>query len=438
MNRNEFNKSLLFYILGLTLTRSLIGCNLNVNNTTKSTKKVLIIGAGAAGIYAGYLLNKLKIDFRILEASSVHGGRVGKLVAFADYEIDSGAQWLHGTNNIIGDLVKKESIPVTLDDTPYSYYFENMVIKDLPVNPYIFDKQGLPDLSFEEYAESKGFNESYERIFDAIAGINGADKEEISSFWNYHESSKSTSGEGDFKFENTYFDVLDVFLARPISNKILYNAEVKLIDYSKDKVLVKTMDDTEFIADKILVTVPISILKANMIQFIPALPEKKINAFSKIGMGPGLKVFLKFKRQFYPDNLYGGNICAAYYNDSTGKKTNDHILIAFIMGKQAKVLCDLSDNEILKLILADLDSMLNQQATKNYKDFRVYNFAKMPFIQGAYSFSTSKMGNAREIAAESINNKLFFAGEAMNLNGNHQTVHGALESSKISIEEMFS
>ena len=48
------------------------------------------------------------------------------------------------------------------------------------------------------------------------------------------------------------------------------------------------------------------------------------------------------------------------------------------------------------------------------------------------------MGNAREIAAKSINNKLFFAGEAMNVNGNHQTVHGALESSKIAIEKMFS
>jgi monoamine oxidase len=435
MNRNDFNKTIFLYTLGLTLTPSLIGCSLNSKGVKKNS--VLILGAGAAGLYAGYLLNKLNVDFKILEASSIHGGRVGKIVGFADYDIDMGAQWLHGKQNIIGDYVLQHNIPITLDDTPYSYYFQNEIMANLPRDPFIFEERDLPDVTFKAFAEQKGFNQSYSRIFDAIAGINGADKEEISSFWNYFETSKSKSGEGDYKFENTYFDVLDMFLARPISNKILYNTEVKLIDYSNDEVSVKTKDDTEFIADKILVTVPISILKAKTIHFIPDLPEEKTIAFSKIGMGPGLKVFMKFKEQFYPDNIYGGNICAAFYNDSTGKKTKDNILIAFVMGNQAKTLCELNDDEIIKLLLADLDNMFSGLASVNYLNHVVINFKKKPFIRGAYSFSTQGMGNAREIAAESISKKLFFAGEAMNLNGNHQTVHGALESSKIAIEEMF-
>jgi hypothetical protein len=32
------------------------------------------------------------------------------------------------------------------------------------------------------------------------------------------------------------------------------------------------------------------------------------------------------------------------------------------------------------------------------------------------------------VASEPIDNKLFFAGEAMNLNGHHQTVFGAVET----------
>lgn len=436
MNRNDFNKTLFLYTLGLTLHRPLMNCSLNAKSAKKNN--VLIIGAGAAGLYAGYLLNKLNIDFKILEASSIHGGRVGKIVGFADYDIDIGAQWLHGKQNIIGDFVQQQNMPITLDDTPYSYYFENKVMDSLPRDPFIFEKGELPDLTFIEFADFKGFNQSYNQIFDAIAGINGADKGEISAFWNYYESSKSKTGDGDFKFENTYFDVLDTLFARSISEKIYYNKVVKLIDFSKDNVLVKTENDAEFIADKVLVTVPISILKAKSIQFIPALPEEKIIAFSKIGMGPGLKVFIKFREQFYPDNLYGGKICAAYYNDSTGKKTNNHILIAFVMGKQAKALCELNDDEILKLLLAELDVIFNGLATQNFLDYRIINFAKKPFIRGAYSFSTKGMGNAREVAARSVNNKLFFAGEAMNLNGSHQTVHGALESSKIAIKAMFS
>ncbi|MFK7921906.1 MAG: FAD-dependent oxidoreductase, partial [Bacteroidia bacterium] len=51
-----------------------------------------------------------------------------------------------------------------------------------------------------------------------------------------------------------------------------------------------------------------------------------------------------------------------------------------------------------------------------------------PFIRGAYSYSTVGIGKSRSIAAQSVDDKLFFAGEAMNLNGHHQTVHGAAET----------
>ena len=58
--------------------------------------KVLIVGAGAAGLYAGYILKSKGVDFEILEASSGYGGRLGKLTNFAKFPIDLGAQWLHG------------------------------------------------------------------------------------------------------------------------------------------------------------------------------------------------------------------------------------------------------------------------------------------------------------------------------------------------------
>ena len=38
------------------------------------------------------------------------------------------------------------------------------------------------------------------------------------------------------------------------------------------------------------------------------------------------------------------------------------------------------------------------------------------------------VGDARKIASQPINKKLYFAGEAMNTNGHHQTVHGAVET----------
>ena len=146
-------------------------------------------------------------------------------------------------------------------------------------------------------------------------------------------------------------------------------------------------------------------------------------------MGAGMKVFLKFSIQFYDDNVSGGKICAAYANEKIGKKGNDNVLLAFIMGEQAEYLTSLgSDAAITSKLLEELDTMYNNEASKSFMSSYVNNFTNKPFIEGAYSYSTINMGNAREKAAESIDNKLFFAGEAMNLNGHHQTVFGAAET----------
>ena len=53
---------------------------------------VIVIGAGAAGLTAAYTLAQHGIDVRVLEASSVYGGRVKKMEHFADFPIDLGAE----------------------------------------------------------------------------------------------------------------------------------------------------------------------------------------------------------------------------------------------------------------------------------------------------------------------------------------------------------
>ncbi|MGI9641352.1 MAG: NAD(P)-binding protein [Acidimicrobiia bacterium] len=57
--------------------------------------KILIIGAGAAGITAVHLLAEHDVDFEIIEAGRTYGGRVRKVEGFADFPIDVGAEWIH-------------------------------------------------------------------------------------------------------------------------------------------------------------------------------------------------------------------------------------------------------------------------------------------------------------------------------------------------------
>jgi lysine-specific histone demethylase 1B len=99
------------------------------------------------------------------------------------------------------------------------------------------------------------------------------------------------------------------------------------------------------------------------------------------------------------------------------------------MGEQAEYLSALgSDSAITNALLQELDSMYNGQASATFVSSYVQNWTNNPFIKGAYSYSTIGMGDARKIAAQAISEKVYFAGEAMNLNGHHQTVHGAVET----------
>jgi lysine-specific histone demethylase 1B len=391
--------------------------------------KVLIIGAGAAGLYAGYILKSKGINFQILEASSNHGGRLGKLTGFANFPIDLGAQWLHGRNSILGDLISTSNTKITLDDSDTKYWFNNQLVNSLPQDTDIFEGDNLPDISYKDYALQKGLGNEYKYIVENIAGDQGAAASRLSVFGNNLDEENWSAGDYDYKFQETFYDFIDKQIANQVKDKILLNTVVSKIDYSQAEIIVTDSNNNIYKANKAIVTVPIPVLKSGDIQFMPALPSKKTTAFSKIGMGAGMKVFLKFSNKFFNQNIIGGSICAAYADDSIGKLQHDSVLLAFIMGEQAEYLTTLgSDEAITNALLQELDLMYNGQATASFIASHVQNWTTNPFIKGAYSYSTIGMGDARKIATQPINKKLYFAGEAMNINGHHQTVHGALET----------
>jgi monoamine oxidase len=67
--------------------------------------RVVVIGAGAAGLYAGWTLQDEGASVTILEASAVHGGRLRVLEGFADFPIELGAEEVHGERSILHTLL---------------------------------------------------------------------------------------------------------------------------------------------------------------------------------------------------------------------------------------------------------------------------------------------------------------------------------------------
>lgn len=434
MKRRKFLKLGSQFSLGTLFIPSVVAASCRKQELFEDVNykgKVTIVGAGAAGLYAGYILKSKGIDFEILEASDTTGGRLGKLEGFADFPLDTGAQWLHGRNSVLGDLIRKTKTKIKKDNSDEVFWFKQQLVSGLPNNVRkIFEEQdGLPDISFKDHSIQKGFGDEYTYIVEALAADQGADSSMLSVAANIKEEENWSSGEDDYKFRASFYDLFDEHIIPIVKDHVRLNTVVSSIDYSTDQILLRDDSNTTYVADKVILTVPITILQDSDIQFIPEFSQDRINAINKIGMGAGMKVFLKFNTKFYHENILGGKVCAAYADETEGKVGEDNVLLAFVMGKQAEGLTALgSDQAIVNELLKELDLMYKGQASTNFDKAHVQNWTTQPYIKGAYSYSTIGIGNSRTVAAKSINDRLFFAGEAFNLNGHHQTVHGAVET----------
>ena len=112
MDRASFLKLCTVLGVGLPLISS---CEKSLVNITGFKGKVLIIGAGAGGLSAGYLLNQLGVEFEILEASSVIGGRIKSEYSFADFPIPLGAEWIETKKSVFEEMVNDKSVQIDFE-----------------------------------------------------------------------------------------------------------------------------------------------------------------------------------------------------------------------------------------------------------------------------------------------------------------------------------
>lgn len=434
MNRRQFIRANSKALLGaLLLPNLLASCDEDtLFGNIKYEGKVVIIGAGVAGLYAGYLLQSHGVDFSILEASGKAGGRVGKREGFADFPIDIGGQWLHGDFSILGDLIKTSNTPTFPDNSENLFWHEGALKESLPSDlQALFDKipDGSEDISIEDYYYALGGTEENFYLLTANTADVGASPRNVSVKWEKEGYSLQSYGADDHKFEKTYFDFINDQIIAKVSDRIQLNTVVKTIDYSADKVVITTRNGAKIEADKVIVSVPITVLKDGDIAFTPPLPSTKTESFKQLGMEAGMKAFMRFSEKFTEEGVLGGKVCASYVVESYNRNSNDLVLFGFAMGDQAKALSDIGNAAALKALLAELDEMFDGAASASYIGHSFEDWYKHPFIRGAYSYPlVGATADTRKNLAEPVDNKLFFAGEATNYNGHHQTVHGAIET----------
>lgn len=420
--------------------------------------KVIVIGAGASGIYAAHLLIKQGVEVIILEASNRIGGRMMANTSFADFPIEMGAEEIHGRRSVLFDLASFVSPENLVEHNGKDFYWMNNLLRDeqnlLSQAEYASELETMFQIidSFGTYPEENKLLSQYLVDFPLISTLHpivnalvsneyGSSNNRIGMHALKEAEAGYSSGDESFGLDGiSYWQLFERAFADAI-DKVVLNEAVQTIDYSGSNVRVKTIHGVDYIADRVLLTIPLPILKNNSVEFQPELPPDKIQAIQSIEMGTGIKITLKFSSPFWDTDtrsILGASIVPEYWVTTADKTSNGFYLTAFVMGESADQLALLSENAAIQELLTELSLLYpNGNVQSMYSgEFLYKNWANEPYIGGAYSFPSLNSEGQREKLAAAVSNKLFFAGEATNFNGHLATVHGAMESGYRAVLEL--
>jgi len=411
--------------------------------------KYIVIGAGMAGLAAARTLSQAGHQVTILEGRERLGGRTWTSEQWPDAPVDLGASWIHGMErNPLTELAKQAEATLittsydssTLYDSKGSEADDALIARlnrlrgeverairkaqdgsvDHSLRQTIQQAFNMAAMPAEEQALLNYIlNSSVEQEYA------GSDEEQ-STYW--FDSADGYDGE-DAVFAQGYKIIVD-YLARGINVKLGHI--VNTIDSRTDTLSVHT-NMGEFQADKVIVTVPLGVLKKKTIAFLPALPKQKLTAIDSLGMGNFNKCYLRFSHQFWPKGDWLEYIAPADQHGewsqwlNLARLTGKPILLGFNAGHYGGLIEAMSDQEIVNGAMKRLKLLFGDQIPAPV-DYQITRWSSDPFSFGGYSFN--RIGSTpamRDQLAAPVDGKLFFAGEATHRQL-FATVHGALLS----------
>lgn len=401
---------------------------------------VLVIGAGAAGLTAAHELSCAGAKVEILEARDRIGGRIWTVPSSDRFvPLELGAEFIHGNNEELWDMIRRGGFGVRkVPDEHWGYpplakktdFWDSLerCISGIDLNS--------ADKSFDDYLREHPCRDEWAlRLF--IEGFDAADTRKISS----HALKKASQDETQEKaawLERGYSVLIDWLAARAREQgaRIRLQTRVHSIRWRAGDVEVHARtdnDETTWRAERVIITLPLGVLKAKTISFEPELPPSPQQAIDGLQMGDIVKILFEFDDEFWKERLGSKNF--GFIHSQRGplrtwwSRAFAPILVGWVGGPAASAIVDhvAVVNDALQQLSQFVDMPVATVRTA-LRQWRSHNWTADPFTCGAYSYIGVGNIDAPQKLAEPVDDTLFFAGEATSDVADLGTVHGAIES----------
>lgn len=425
-------------------------------------REVVIIGAGVSGLACAERLERASVDFLVLEAKARIGGRVLTDHSLAGgHPLEIGAFYIHGKRVVTHAWVRDAGLrtrrmPVLqrgrfwidgrLARFPYLMlpFHPTFGLRAFYQAAYRLPKameryQG-PDLSLADFldrADALPGARSLVTILRAHAAAADADEVGVRGPAEEDALAMEAFGYSNYQILEGYSDLL-VRRAASLRDRIRLNTKVTRVERSSVRVRIAAITpegEEEYRAKRVVVTLPLGVLKANAVAFDPPLPESKRRAIEAVAFGHAMAIQMRLKEGNLTERLgdfgllWGGG-ASTFHRPFVSLRGRPEILAAFVVGREADHRARLRDEEAIAATLEELHSILPVGIQEGIVDaIVVQRWSADPDVLGGYTFLPPNVGvKERRALAEPVDAVLFFAGEATHTRGESATVHGAIET----------
>jgi monoamine oxidase len=423
--------------------------------------EILVVGAGAAGLAAARALAAAGRRVAVVEARDRTGGRIftNRVEipnAVAPVSIELGAEFIHGLPQVTWDLLQEAHLGTyELDGAHLSFArggFQSSgddpgdaghVIDDMMA--WVAAQPPGTDLSFSEYLDRAGVDSARRKRASAyVESFNAADSHLIGAAALARQQVAEDEIHSDrlFHIESGY-DALTAFLENGFAaagGTLLLRHVVRSIRWSRNQIALSGVDahgrGFELHAERAIVTLPLGVLHAGMVEFDPKPGEILLNA-ARMAMGPVVRMSLLFDAKFWQQDL---SFLFARDETPTAWWTPMPNAVPLITGwtggPKATALAQKAavaahPQALLEEILGALSRMYGlsvRESQKRLLSWHAHDWQADPYALGAYSYAPAGALNASANMTQPVADTLYFAGEHTDTTGHWGTVHGALGS----------